>query len=89
MLAKRVNEVSAASLDFDALAASPQCRVVVPARDCGLLLSALAMTPRPAESGAQGRETKDQKTVLRKPAASSGATGALSIAAEAARVCMG
>ena len=83
MLGKRVSEVSVASLDFDSLAASPQRRVVIQARDCGLLLSALAMTPRPAESGAQGRETKDQKTVLRKPAASCAATGASSSAAGA------
>jgi hypothetical protein len=82
-LGKRVSDVSAASLDFDSLAASPKRRLVIPAFDCGLLLSALAMTPRPAESGAQGRETKDQKTVLRKPAASSAATGASSSALEA------
>ena len=69
-LAKRLSEASAASLDFERLAFSPQRHVVMSPQDCGLLLNALAMRPRPAETGSHGATTRRAKEVLRRPAAS-------------------
>ena len=85
---RQASTASDVSLDFASLARSPLglgagCTVRITPNQVGLLIDLASLRPRPPALGGQGAAVRAQRSVMRKPCASSSLAGALPQAASA------